>query len=236
MPQHRSRTRAGPGPARERDPDRVALPQAVQAEAHDVVQEVVSPGEPREHRPHPRASRVVVREILVRHGGILGGAISRRRTAARAAHARPRARRGRSDGLSLHEDGRGRDREGGLSRPALRVPVHARAPRGGKRKPPDRTPVLEASWKDAIREAAGDNGPEHVAIGGKSMGGRIASMVADEAGVAGLVCFGYPFHPPGQPDKLRVAHLEESEDPGTDRPGRTRRFRVQRRDRALFTF
>ena len=40
------------------------------------------------------------------------------------------------------------------------------------------------------------------------MGGRIASMVADEAGVAGLVCLGYPFHPPGQPDKLRVAHLE----------------------------
>ena len=40
------------------------------------------------------------------------------------------------------------------------------------------------------------------------MGGRVASLVADEAGAAGLVCLGYPFHPPGQPDKLRVAHLE----------------------------
>ena len=39
------------------------------------------------------------------------------------------------------------------------------------------------------------------------MGGRIASMVADEAGVRGLVCLGYPFHPPGQPGKLRTAHL-----------------------------
>jgi predicted alpha/beta-hydrolase family hydrolase len=89
--------------------------------------------------------------------------------------------------------------------------MHAR--REGKRKPPDRTPVLEASWRDAIREAAGKQDASHVAIGGKSMGGRIASMVADEAGVAGLVCFGYPFHPPGQPDKLRVAHLENLTTP-----------------------
>src|SRR5512141_1152234 len=89
--------------------------------------------------------------------------------------------------------------------------MHAR--REGKRKPPDRTPILEASWHDAIREAAGKQGPGTVAIGGKSMGGRIASMVADEAGVAGLVCLGYPFHPPGQPEKLRVAHLEKLRTP-----------------------
>ena len=89
--------------------------------------------------------------------------------------------------------------------------MHAR--REGKRKPPDRLPVLRASWLDAIREAAGRNGPSSVAIGGKSMGGRIASMVADEAGVAGLACLGYPFHPPGQPDKLRVAHLEHLKTP-----------------------
>lgn len=84
--------------------------------------------------------------------------------------------------------------------------MHAR--REGKRKPPDRGPVLVEAWRDAIREAAGKRGAGSVVIGGKSMGGRIASMVADEAGVAGLVCLGYPFHPPGQPDKLRVAHLE----------------------------
>lgn len=90
---------------------------------------------------------------------------------------------------------------------------YMRARREGKRKPPDRGPVLEAAWRDAIREAAGKNGAKAVAIGGKSMGGRIASMVADEAGVAGLVCLGYPFHPPGQPDKLRVAHLENLNTP-----------------------
>ncbi len=54
-------------------------------------------------------------------------------------------------------------------------------------------------------------------IGGKSMGGRVASMVADqlfEAGrIAGLVCLGYPFHPPGKPEKLRTAHLEGLQTP-----------------------
>jgi predicted alpha/beta-hydrolase family hydrolase len=90
---------------------------------------------------------------------------------------------------------------------------YMRARREGKRKPPDRGPVLEAAWRDAIREAAGTKGAKAVVIGGKSMGGRIASMVADEAGVAGLVCLGYPFHPPGQPGKLRVAHLERLKTP-----------------------
>jgi predicted alpha/beta-hydrolase family hydrolase len=83
----------------------------------------------------------------------------------------------------------------------------------GRKKPPDRGPVLEQAWREAIREAAGKKGAKGVVIGGKSMGGRIASMVADDAGVAGLVCLGYPFHPPGQPEKLRVAHLEDLKTP-----------------------
>ena len=45
------------------------------------------------------------------------------------------------------------------------------------------------------------------------MGGRIASMVADDLGVRGLVCLGYPFHPPGRPEKLRTAHLEGLQTP-----------------------
>ncbi len=45
-------------------------------------------------------------------------------------------------------------------------------------------------------------------IGGKSFGGRVASMVADALGVSGLVCLGYPFHPPEKPDQLRTVHLE----------------------------
>jgi len=80
----------------------------------------------------------------------------------------------------------------------------------GRRGAPDREPALRARWKEAI--AAFGGGPR-VVIGGKSLGGRIASMVADEAGVAGLVCLGYPFHPPGQPSKLRVAHLETLKTP-----------------------
>jgi len=74
----------------------------------------------------------------------------------------------------------------------------------GKRRPPDRAPVL----LDHFNAIVGDIGdPARVVIGGKSMGGRMASMIADEAGVAGLICLGYPFHPPGKPEKLRTAHL-----------------------------
>ena len=54
---------------------------------------------------------------------------------------------------------------------------------------------------------------EGFVIGGKSMGGRIASLVADEVGVRGLVCLGYPFHPPGRPTRTRTQHLEQLETP-----------------------
>jgi predicted alpha/beta-hydrolase family hydrolase len=76
----------------------------------------------------------------------------------------------------------------------------------GKRGAPDREPVLIDSWRNVIAKL-GD--AAKIVIGGKSMGGRIASMVADEAGVAGLVCLGYPFHPPGNPARTRVKHLEK---------------------------
>jgi predicted alpha/beta-hydrolase family hydrolase len=80
----------------------------------------------------------------------------------------------------------------------------------GERKPPDRQPVLERSWREVI-EALG--GGERLVIGGKSLGGRIASMVADGAGARGLVCLGYPFHPPGSPERLRTAHLRDLRTP-----------------------
>ena len=78
-----------------------------------------------------------------------------------------------------------------------------------KRPGPNPSRVLEAAWREVIE----DLGAEGLVIGGKSMGGRIASMVAEEAGVAGVVCFGYPFHPPGKPDRLRTAHLEAIQTP-----------------------
>lgn len=73
----------------------------------------------------------------------------------------------------------------------------------GKARPPDREAILLDTWRTAVRECGGTP-----FIGGKSMGGRMASMVADELGVAGLICLGYPFHPPGKPEKTRTAHLE----------------------------
>ena len=72
------------------------------------------------------------------------------------------------------------------------------------RKAPDREPVLIDMWR-AVIAALGD--PSGLAIAGRSMGGRIASMVADDCGVRALVCFAYPFHPPGKPEKMRTEHL-----------------------------
>jgi len=77
------------------------------------------------------------------------------------------------------------------------------------RKPPPRAESLNPEYEAAIA-ALGASGP--LIIGGKSMGGRVASMIADDlhgrGKIAGLLCLGYPFHPPGQPTKLRTAHLK----------------------------
>ena len=71
------------------------------------------------------------------------------------------------------------------------------ARRSGHRKPPPRADTLTGEYRDAIT-ALGAKG--RLMIGGKSMGGRVASLIADElhaAGtIAGLLCLGYPFHPP----------------------------------------
>lgn len=110
----------------------------------------------------------------------------------------------------------------GLAARGLRVarfefPYMARRREGGKRGAPDRTPVLEQTWLDVVAALGGAEGSRNLIIGGKSMGGRIASHVADRAHpngpVRGLVCMGYPFHPPGQPQKLRTAHLAELRTP-----------------------
>jgi predicted alpha/beta-hydrolase family hydrolase len=103
----------------------------------------------------------------------------------------------------------------GLGAAGLRVarfefPYMHRRRAAGERRPPDREPVLRQAWLEAI---AALGGGERLVIGGKSMGGRMASLVADEAGVRGLVCLGYPFHPPGQSDRLRTAHLRDLRTP-----------------------
>jgi uncharacterized protein len=82
------------------------------------------------------------------------------------------------------------------------------------RRLPDRNDRLEACWRRVIAASrsgaiGGTGGGRRLAIGGKSMGGRIASQVAaaDPDGIAGLVLLGYPLHPPGRPDQLRSKHL-----------------------------
>lgn len=79
----------------------------------------------------------------------------------------------------------------------------------GTKRPPNPARILLETWTTVIDEL----GPDALIIGGKSMGGRIASMLADNAGVRGLICLGYPFHPPGRPEKTRIEHLADLKTP-----------------------
>jgi uncharacterized protein len=100
--------------------------------------------------------------------------------------------------------------ERGLSVARFEFPYMRARREGGRRGAPDRPQVLLESWKQAVASLGG--GPRLV-IGGKSLGGRIASMVADEISARGLLCLGYPFHPPGKPEQLRTKHLENLATP-----------------------
>lgn len=101
----------------------------------------------------------------------------------------------------------------GLGRRSIRVlrfefPYMAARRQGGAKRPPDPMPVLLDSFRTHYAALSGP-----VFVGGKSMGGRVASLLADELGAAGLLCFGYPFHPPGKPERTRTAHLAELSTP-----------------------
>jgi predicted alpha/beta-hydrolase family hydrolase len=81
-----------------------------------------------------------------------------------------------------------------------------------RRRIPDRTDMLEACYRGAVRAAREHFGRPAVFVGGKSMGGRIATHLAaaDDAeamGIRGVVLLGYPLHPPGKPEQLRTGHL-----------------------------
>lgn len=79
---------------------------------------------------------------------------------------------------------------------------------GGSKRPPPKVTLLAAEYRAAIAALPGDG---RLIIGGKSMGGRVASLIADElfaeGRIAGLLCLGYPFHPTGKPETLRTEHL-----------------------------
>lgn len=97
----------------------------------------------------------------------------------------------------------------GLRCARFEFPYMAQRRDDGKKRPPNPARVLLATWREVIDEI----GRENLVIGGKSMGGRMASTIAADleaegSPVRGVVCLGYPFHPPGKPEKLRTDHLE----------------------------
>jgi len=99
----------------------------------------------------------------------------------------------------------------GLRVVRFRFPYMLRIEADQRRRPPDREPVLIQTWRRVIEAVAAP--ADRLVIGGKSMGGRVASLVADDAGVAGLVCLGCPFHTPGHGDRLKTGHLAHLRTP-----------------------
>ena len=112
---------------------------------------------------------------------------------------------GGSHGHAVHDHRRARTGRARHPRRALRISVHGRAPHGRQTRRARSRAGLLNTWREVAAQLGGGS---RLFIGGKSMGGRMATLVADELKVRGAVVFGYPFHPPGQPNKLRTAHLE----------------------------
>ena len=102
----------------------------------------------------------------------------------------------------------------GLSTRGYRIarfefPYMAKRRKTQQRSPPNRQPELLATWKAVLTQIKANK----LVIGGKSMGGRIATMIADEClyhpnNVCGILCLGYPFYGAGKFNKPRIAHLE----------------------------
>ncbi|WAG08978.1 alpha/beta fold hydrolase [Aeromonas jandaei] len=92
-------------------------------------------------------------------------------------------------------------------------PYMSKRAQDGKRRPPDRQPVLLAHWREMVREFA----HPRLFLAGKSMGGRMAAEISDEIycemNAAGLLILGYPFHPPARPDRWRGEVLKQIKTP-----------------------
>lgn len=103
---------------------------------------------------------------------------------------------------------------GGVAEAGIRVvrfhfPYMEESVRTGRKKPPDSGDRLRACFSEVIQHCVErERCPrDRLIIGGKSMGGRMATLIADEHRVAGVVCLGYPFHAPRRPERLRTGHL-----------------------------
>ncbi|MBK5012670.1 alpha/beta hydrolase [Pseudomonas sp. S60] len=91
-------------------------------------------------------------------------------------------------------------------------PYMAQRRQGGSKRPPNPQQVLLDCWREVYAQVR-PLVTGTLAIGGKSMGGRMASLVADELGADGVVCLGYPFYAAGKPEKPRVEHLAALKTP-----------------------
>ncbi|MCG6262195.1 alpha/beta fold hydrolase, partial [Vibrio vulnificus] len=102
----------------------------------------------------------------------------------------------------------------GLAKEGIRVvrfnfPYMAKRAEDGKKRPPDRAPKLLEAFSEVIVSVTDDP----VIIGGKSMGGRMASLLSEHPLVKGIACLGFPFHPPGKPEKFKGEHLQTLSKP-----------------------
>ncbi|UCL85067.1 dienelactone hydrolase family protein [Pseudomonas nitroreducens] len=102
--------------------------------------------------------------------------------------------------------------ERGISVVRFEFPYMAIRREDGRRRPPNPQKHLLECWRRVYAQVRAEAAGK-LAIGGKSMGGRMASLLADELGADALVCLGYPFYAAGKPEKPRVAHLAELTTP-----------------------
>ncbi|WP_135444164.1 alpha/beta fold hydrolase [Vibrio tasmaniensis] len=122
--------------------------------------------------------------------------------------------------IFAHGAGAGMDHEfmqsvaKGLAFKGIRVirfnfPYMIKRAEDGKRRPPDRAPKLLEAYQEIIGQVDADK----LVIGGKSMGGRMASHLSEVDKVAAMACLGFPFHPPGKPERYKGEHLAELAKP-----------------------
>lgn len=97
----------------------------------------------------------------------------------------------------------------GLRVARFNFPYMAERDTTGRRRAPDGEPVLHDTWRQVIAQL----GAEKLFIGGKSQGGRTAAAMADESGVGGVVCLGFPFHSTGKPDQYDLTPLDTIQTP-----------------------
>ncbi len=111
---------------------------------------------------------------------------------------------------------------GGLAQRGWRVvrfefPYMARARETGRRQGPDRMPLLQEAFREQVRLERLAWPERPLVVAGKSMGGRVASLLVDDLAASGdacgCLCLGYPFHPPGKPRQPRTEHLRALRSP-----------------------